>query len=177
MFVKNFCVASLLLPLSSFVAADAYKCEPDIGNVSYQEVSCPKTDEQSIVRINGNSHHIDKNAQVEPNPRLAALIALDRAQELAIRVRDAKRAEAKRLKAEQELMAVALEKQSNCDKFTALYHERVRQQAELISEDSDELRTEVTTEMLDSTRQTMESYCDAVPLVHFYSPSGSQLIY
>ena len=163
MFLKNFCVVSLLLPFSSFVAADAYKCDPEKGYVSYQEHSCPMSDDQSIVRIRGNSHHIEYNAKEDPHPWWDKLLAIDKERETAARLQAEKRAAKEQEKIETAALHRDLEQLARCEKITALYHERVRLQGvEVTDAATGELRIDILSdaqEMIDSTRTTMETHC------------------
>lgn len=166
MFYKTFCVASLLLPLSNFVAADAYKCDPEKGNVSYQEHSCPKSDDQSIVRIHGNSHHIDYNAVEDPHPWWDKLLAIDKAREQAARLQAEKRVAKAQEKIETAALLRVQEQQGRCEKFTALYHERVRLQGVKVTDamtgKSHIDTSDAALEMIESTRATMEKHCGSV---------------
>lgn len=164
MFHKTFCVASLL-SLSSFVAADAYKCNPEKGNVSYQAHSCPKSDDQSIVRIHGNSHHIDYNAVEEPHPWWDKLLAIDKAREQAARLQAEKRVAKEQAKIETAALLRVQEQQGRCEKYTTLYHERVRLQGVEVT-DARTGKSHIDTsgdalEMIESTRAIMEKHCDS----------------
>lgn len=163
MFFRSFCVASLLLPLSSFVVADAYKCDPEKGSVSYQEYSCPMSDDQSIVRIRGNSHHIDYNVKEDPHPWWDKLLAIDKERELAARLQAEKRIAREQEKIETAALQRDQELQGRCEKFTVLYHERLRLQGVPVT-DSVTGKSHIDTsdaaqEMIESTRVTMEKHC------------------
>lgn len=163
MFFRSFCVALLLLPLSGFVVADAYKCNPEKGSVSYQEHSCPMSDDQSIVRIRGNSHHIDYNVKEDPHPRWDKLLAIDKAREQAARLQAEKRIAKEQEKIETAAHQRDLEQLGRCEKYTALYHVRVRLQGMEVA-DTTIGKSHVETsnaalEMIESTRATMEKHC------------------
>ena len=163
MFLRSFCIASLLLPLSSFVAADAYKCNPEKGSVSYQEYSCPTSDDQSIVRIRGNSHHIDYDAKPVAHPWWDKLLEIDKERELEARLQAEKRAAHAQQKVETAALLRDQELQDRCNKYTALYHERVRMQGvEVTNTTTGKSHVDTSSaalEMIESTRVTMETHC------------------
>lgn len=176
-------VASLLLSLSSHIAvADAFKCEPVPGQVLYQEEACPDYGEQSIVRIEGDSHTVIHNAIVEPDPTQLQLVELAREEERALRIAEAKREAKRQAKIEQEAQALVLEQHRKCAKYTDLFHQRVRQRGEDLAEAGVEaaalIDVTVTPEMLASTRNTMKHYCVSYALRFNKLPSmSSGLVY
>jgi len=152
---------AVILPVSSNVLADAYKCEFSSGRVGYQRTVCPKDAVQSIVHIFGNSVRIDTHSRADVNPWVAKLADSRQKQLNEMRERSAKKK-----KFQEKMRTAALtdtRDKENCKKYTALYEKRKKQQGvevmDFMTGERSLDKSAAAKEMISSTKDTMKFYC------------------
>ena len=150
-----------MLPVSSHVLADAYKCEYGSGRVGYQRSACPQTAKQTIVHIYGNSTRIDEHTRAEVNQWVAKLEESHKKQ-----LREMRERSEKKKKFQEKMRTAALidtRNEENCKKYTALYEKRKKQQGvEIMNFMTGEKsldKSDAAKEMISSTKDTMKYYC------------------